>query len=328
MRFVKILLCFLALFACLAFFGGCSEEEEAPQEDIYYKVVFDSAGGSSTDEIKVLSGSKIARPEDPEKEGYIFNGWRKDAVEWDFANDKVTSDLTLTAGWIDAKTIFDYEIADGKATLTKYKGKLDSIRIPTQIAGYPVVAIGDEAFMSTAYEKTQEITVGENIKVIGSSAFAGCAGIRLTLECKPVSIGEKAFAGCTALGKITLGSGLTAIPVEAFLGCTGLESVILSDTTETVGENAFDGCTALKSVTAHSSLKTVSDSAFLGCSSLKAIYYYGTAEQWAQTQIAEGNNGNDTLMGAYFYMYSEAEPPKDAKGKYWYFKDDGSIRIW
>ena len=93
MRFVKILLCFLALFACLAFFGGCSEEEEAPQEDVYYKVVFDSAGGSSTDEIKVLSGSKIARPEDPEKEGYIFNGWRKDAVELRTTRSPLTSPL-------------------------------------------------------------------------------------------------------------------------------------------------------------------------------------------------------------------------------------------
>lgn len=328
MRFIKIFVCLSALLACLLCLGACSEDEEAPQEDVYYKVVFDSAGGSSVDEAKVLSGSVIARPDDPEKEGFIFNGWLNDGVEWDFDNDKVKSDTTLTAAWINAKTIFEYDVENEKATLTKYTGRLETLRVPTKIGGYEVVAIGDEAFKGISYEKTREITVGENVTSVGNSAFEGCADVKIILECKLVSIGEKAFRGCTALESVTLGSGLKAIPVEAFSGCEGLVSAVLSDTVETLGENAFDGCTALKTLTAHSSLKTVSDSAFLGCDALKAIYYYGTAEQWAATQIAEGNNGNDALSAAYFYMYSETEPSADAKGKYWYFKDDGSIRIW
>ncbi len=329
MRFGKIFVLILSVLACVICLGACSDGEETPKEDVYYNVTFDSAGGSAVEGARVLSGSKIAVPDEPVKEGFIFNGWRKKgAIEWDFESDKVTSDITLTAGWIDAKTVFDYTLDNGTATITDYKGKLEVVRVPTHIAGYPITAVGDNAFKETLSTSTREITVGDNIVSIGNSAFFGCSGIKITLECKPTSIGERAFYKCTSLEAVTLGAGLKNVPAEAFLGCEGLVSVVLSDTVESISENAFDGCTALKTLTAHSSLRTVADSAFVGCDALKAVYYYGTAEQWASTQISEGNNGNDALIGAEFYMYSATEPAADAEGKYWYFKENGNIRIW
>ena len=332
MRFGKIFVILLAVFACAFCLLSCSDEEEGASEDVYYNVTFNSAGGSAVEGARVISGSKLAVPEEPVKEGFIFNGWRHDAVLWDFDINKVTSDVTLTAGWIDATSVFDYDLVGEEgnktAVLKSYTGSIKCLRIPTHIAGYPVTGIGERTFEGLSTSNTYEIIVGENITSVGGYAFSGCVDVKITVEGTPAILGERAFYACNRLETITLGGGMKNIPTEAFLRCEGLVSVVLPNTVESVSENAFDGCSALKTITVHSSLKTVADSAFVGCDSLKAIYYYGTAAQWAETQIAEGNNGNDALGSAAFYMYSETEPAADAEGKYWYFKENGSIRIW
>ena len=54
------------------------------------------------DSLTVKSGKKIPEPEAPEREGYTFLGWYKDAgltEKWDFAKDKVSSEMSLYAGW-------------------------------------------------------------------------------------------------------------------------------------------------------------------------------------------------------------------------------------
>ncbi len=53
----------------------------------------------------VALGSKIDRPEDPEKEGYYLEGWYRDmdlqGEAWDFSQDKVEGNMTLYAGWAE-----------------------------------------------------------------------------------------------------------------------------------------------------------------------------------------------------------------------------------
>ena len=63
-----------------------------------YTVTFDTDGGSSIDPIKVAKGELLQKPVDPTKEGYIFDKWYIDNVEYDF-NKEVTSDITLKATW-------------------------------------------------------------------------------------------------------------------------------------------------------------------------------------------------------------------------------------
>lgn len=50
------------------------------------------------DTISVKRNETIARPEDPQKEGYIFVNWYLDNVVYDF-NSKITGNITLTAVW-------------------------------------------------------------------------------------------------------------------------------------------------------------------------------------------------------------------------------------
>jgi uncharacterized repeat protein (TIGR02543 family) len=68
-------------------------------------VRFDPNYEGAADEIPPQTlppGSRAERPDDPYREGYLFNGWYKEAeaIEaWDFDNDIVESALTLYAGW-------------------------------------------------------------------------------------------------------------------------------------------------------------------------------------------------------------------------------------
>ena len=55
------------------------------------------------------------------------------------------------------------------------------------------------------------------------------------------SIGANAFAGCTALEKVTLSDGLASIGANAFKGCTALARVLIPASITSIGDYAFDG---------------------------------------------------------------------------------------
>lgn len=67
-----------------------------------HRVKFDTQGGSSIDDQTPASGSTVAKPADPTREGYTFAGWFSDAActkAYDFAA-AVTADMTLYAKWV------------------------------------------------------------------------------------------------------------------------------------------------------------------------------------------------------------------------------------
>lgn len=74
-----------------------------------YTVTFDAAGGSVTPAAqKVPYGSLVAEPAAPVREGYTLAGWKStdgDAGNWNFSQDTVAGDMTLTAQWTEAKAV-------------------------------------------------------------------------------------------------------------------------------------------------------------------------------------------------------------------------------
>lgn len=63
-----------------------------------YKVVFDSNGGTKISEVKIKGNERVSEPNDPTKEGYIFDGWYLDNKLYNF-DSKVTKDIVLKAKW-------------------------------------------------------------------------------------------------------------------------------------------------------------------------------------------------------------------------------------
>ena len=94
--FIILIVSVLALSACDIFF-----EPIKPQE---YMVTFNTNGGEPMDSVMVRKNGLIERPEDPIRGYDVFDGWFADedfTDPWDFANDKVRSDVTLYAKWTD-----------------------------------------------------------------------------------------------------------------------------------------------------------------------------------------------------------------------------------
>lgn len=90
--------------------------------------------------------------------------------------------------------VFTYEVKNGTATLTAYKGNATDVIIPTEVDGYAVTAIGDSMFKDTGV-------------------------ISVTLPASVTSIGWFAFYGCASLQTVTLGDAVSTIGYAAFDGC-------------------------------------------------------------------------------------------------------------
>ena len=70
-----------------------------------YQVTFDDATGdakhdSNVTQVVVATGAKVAKPADPKRDGYDFDGWYIEGTKtkWNF-DTAVTSDITLVAHW-------------------------------------------------------------------------------------------------------------------------------------------------------------------------------------------------------------------------------------
>lgn len=71
-----------------------------------FTVSFDTNGGTpeKINKQELQSGSKVSKPDDPEKEHYIFAGWYYNDTEWDFEVNTVEENMTLIAHW--AATVY------------------------------------------------------------------------------------------------------------------------------------------------------------------------------------------------------------------------------
>ena len=104
------------------------------------------------------------------------------------------------------------------------------------------------------------VTLEEGVQTVGEAAFRGCTALcgiefpdsltdigtyafansGLTEVTLPLQTGERAFADCKALAKVTLAGA--APGSYAFNGCTALDTLVLSDFTQTLDAEAFVYC--------------------------------------------------------------------------------------
>ncbi len=81
------------------------------KSNIQYTVTLDANGGSiSPTSVKVKDGEHMAKPADPTREGYYFDGWKLDGAAFTFGTDDqstqtITRDITLVASWVQKHTV-------------------------------------------------------------------------------------------------------------------------------------------------------------------------------------------------------------------------------
>jgi formylglycine-generating enzyme required for sulfatase activity len=91
---------------------------------------------------------------------------------------------------------YTYSEADGKITITKYKGAGGKVVIPSEIDEKPVTSIGDDAFFNC--NVFTSITIPSSVTKIGDGAFKYCVKLKCVTFSgdAPTSMGSDVFRDC------------------------------------------------------------------------------------------------------------------------------------
>lgn len=156
-----------------------------------------------------------------------------------------SSALMVEASELDYKLFYTVE-QDGTASITGYKGMVETLVIPSEIDGYPVSKIDVQSFATSGEELYND-----------ESSY--CSVETLIIE-----------------------DGVTEIELAAFLNCKDLKDVTLPNTLNYIWDMAFCGCDSLKEIKIPSSTGRICESAFgytYECNYIEGVYDY---EVWTE----------------------------------------------
>jgi hypothetical protein len=201
---------------------------------------------------------------------------------------------------------FTYTTNNGAITITGYTGPDSIVTIPSTINGYPVAAIGANAFSNQ--DAVSDVTIPNSVIDIGDGAFINCSGLTsVTFGNSVTNIGEQAFYECYGLTSVTIPAGVTTIGKDAFAynGLTNITvnaanpnyasaggvlfnkamtaliqcpaglagSYTIPNSVINIGEDAFYDCYHLTNVTIADSVASIGDWAFFLCYGLTSVTF-------------------------------------------------------
>ena len=122
--------------------------------------------------------------------------------------------------------------------------------------------IGSCAF---AYTKASSVDLG-SVTEIGGSAFAASSLSAVAIPDTVISMGQNAFRSSAYLSSVKIGNGLRSISKEAFEYCSNLSEITIPAGIESIGEAAFANAGLGKLIFENNSkLTVISYAAFYGC---------------------------------------------------------------
>ncbi|MDL2293939.1 leucine-rich repeat protein [Ruminococcaceae bacterium OttesenSCG-928-D13] len=188
--------------------------------------------------------------------------------------------------------VYTYTVSSNRATITGYTGSVSALVIPSELDGYPVVAIGSSVFYNRKElvvvvipdsvttidywafrdcSNLSSVTLPKYLTTLGSLAFGNCDKLTTIEIPKSLTSTSGPFEDCDNLGTIVFETGVTQVVGQLFFKCPGLETIVIPDTVKSIGSSAFLGCVNLENVTIPNSVTTIKSSAFSGCTALEGI---------------------------------------------------------
>ncbi len=190
------------------------------------------------------------------------------ALMWAFP-DAVRAQYTLTTN-------------GGAVTITGYTGPGGAVNIPDTIHGFPVVSIGQNAFIEIS--SLTSVMIPSSVTSIGYEAFGMCTNLAdAEIPNTVTNMADYVFFKCSALTNVTIPSGLTVIKSEAFGLCSGLTNVTIPQAVTNIQSGAFEDCSSLVGIYFLGNPPTLGTGALLGINASATVYYLAGATGWGTT---------------------------------------------
>ena len=157
---------------------------------------------------------------------------------------------------------FIYDIVDGKAVITEYRGDAKTLYVPSYINGYEVVEFDVFEFGSEEVSKVRNIIFPGTIQRFNFWNHNLIKTVRIESGCK--SIPDRAFADLQNLELVDLSDTVTTIGKEAFTYCKSLKYIRIPDGCTCIGDDAF-AYSGLSDIFIPKSVKKIGENPFCGC---------------------------------------------------------------
>ena len=223
---------------------------------------------------------------------------------------------------------FDTVAVANGLKLTTYRGSAAKVRIPEQINGVDVVALGDDLFAE--HTEITVLYIPDSVTYFGTDVLKGCSSIYALRT--PLPQAEQAYLGylygaasyetnnqpaLRSLDFLELGGSLDTLPAYALYDCNDLVALRLPESVKTLDSyslyrceslkylntegittlktHALAYCAALESLTLTNALQSVELGALEGCNGLRRL---------TLPFLGQGEGENDYLA----YLFGAADP--------------------
>lgn len=251
-----------------------------------YTITYNTANGSTVSGEKLLESFGVGQLPYTLPDMYLNNkcfvSWYTDAG---FENEIKTvteyKDITLYAKFVDPSENLEFTLIDSSYYMVSgYTGNDSVVYVPEYYKGYPVLFVGEKAFLNN--DSITKIYLPVSTMAVLDQAFFGCnnlSEIVISDRNELLYIASYAFAE-TALTEINLPKSLQIIGDNAFLANIKLEAVNFAENSELViiSSHAFAGCNALKGIEIPKSVGIIGDNAFYANASLATVKFAEDSE--------------------------------------------------
>ena len=192
----------------------------AAEDVLYEDYLFDGSVESITC-YEIIQPAKFVMEYDGRDVKFIYSEWidsLPDRTDWQVQ--------PLPEVVVDGDFAFTLVNERTALWLGAYTGTADSVTVPEEVNGLPVIGIAEYAF---AYrEELKKVSLPEGLLTINNSAFAWCSALEeVTLPTTVYYIGDEAFRG-TSLTSVALPVELYILGAWVFSDCANLATIAVA----------------------------------------------------------------------------------------------------
>lgn len=207
-----------------------------------------------------------------------IEGWLNVKTEEWYSHPLGSEDGKL---YVDDSLVIDLVIPDGIEKIRGYA--FNNCRYITSVTiGKDVKSIGSYAFWRC--KGILSVYIPEGVEKFEYYTFGECISLKgITLPSTLESIGHYSFEGCKDLEYAIIKDGVTEIGVSSFSYCSSLEYIEIPMGVTLIDRYAFEGCSALKNLSLPKSLQSIGCDAFYGAGVEKL--YLADLTSWFKTEL-------------------------------------------